>query len=354
MTYRVVQWSTGNVGSYALRAIINHPELELVGLIVSNPDKAGKDACEFAEVGGPTGVLATTDIDAALALSPQCVCYTAAAEHRMFEAAADQARVLGAGINLVSSSLIMLLYPETDIPGFAEGIQQACIEGNSTCFNNGIDPGFANDVMPLMFTALSEYWSSIRMQEIINYANYVQEDTIREVMGFGHPIDHECMLFAPGALSMAWGGTIRSVAAGLGVALDRIYEVHERLPLEADTANAMGVFKRGTTGAMRFEVRGVVGGRDAIVVEHVTRLVDDIAPEWPHGKGYRVTIEGDPRMEIAMDMEDKHGDHAIGGVIQTATRIVNAIPAVVEHAPGLVSALDLPMITGKGLYKPAD
>jgi 4-hydroxy-tetrahydrodipicolinate reductase len=59
-------------------------------------------------------------------------------------------------------------------------------------------------------------------------------------------------------------------------------------------------------------------------------------------------------MEISMDMEDKNGDHAVAGVIQTATAIVNAIPAVVQHSAGMVSAFDLPKITGKGLYRPAD
>lgn len=351
MPYRVVQWGTGNVGSYALRAIHNHPGLELVGLIVSNPDKAGQDASAFAEI-PETGVRASTDVDGVLALQPDCVCYTAASEHRLFEAAQDQARILARGINLVSSSLFMLQYPKSDIPGFVENLEEACRAGASTAFNNGIDPGFANDVMPLVFTALSEYWTGIRVQEIVNYSTYVQEDTIREVMGFGHPLDHECMLFAKGALSMGWGGTIRSIAAGLGVELDRIYEVTERLPLEADTENAMGLFRKGTTGAVRFEVRGVVGEREPIVLEHVTRLVDEIAPHWPQGKGYRAIIEGEPRMEISMDMADRHGDHAVGGVIQTATRIVNAIPAVVEHPPGLVSALDLPMITARGLYRP--
>ena len=43
---------------------------------------------------------------------------------------------------------------------------------------------------------------------------------------------------------------------------------------------------------------------------------------------------------------------AVGGVILTATRLVNAIPTVVEHAPGMMSALDLPLITGKGLHRP--
>ena len=103
---------------------------------------------------------------------------------------------------------------------------------------------------------------------------------------------------------------------------------------------------------MRFEVRGVIDGRDAIVLEHVTRLTNDIAPNWPQGKGYRVIIEGEPRMEISMDMEDRNGDHAVAGVIQTATAIVNAVPAVVAHPPGMVAAMDLPKITGKGLYRP--
>jgi 4-hydroxy-tetrahydrodipicolinate reductase len=160
------------------------------------------------------------------------------------------------------------------------------------------------------------------------------------------------MLFNEGMLSLGWGGAIYSMAAGLGLTLDRVYEVTERLPLEADTTNAMGLFKKGTTGAMRFEVRGVVGDHEPLVVEHVTRLVDDIAPDWPQGKGYRMVIEGEPKMVVTMEMEDKHGDHAVAGVIQTATAIVNAIPAVVGHSPGMVSALDLPKITGKGLYQP--
>lgn len=353
MTYRVVTWGTGNVGKFAVRAVVNHPELELVGHIVSSPDKAGKDVAELAGLDAPTGVVASDDADSVLALAPDCVCYTAHAETRMMEAAADQAKCLQQGINVVSSSLIMLQYPDSPAVAFmADPLKEACGEGDATCFNNGIDPGFSNDTLPLTFTGLSEYWSSIRMQEIINYATYDQEHTVREVMGFGYPTDHKCMLFEPGMLSLAWGGSVRSVAAGLGVELERVYEVHERLPLERDTENAMGRFEKGTTGAIRFEVRGAIDGRDAIVLEHVTRLTDDIAPDWPQGKGYRTIIEGEPRMVISMDMEDRHGDHAVAGVIQTATAIVNAIPAVVEHPPGLVAALDLPKITGRGLYRP--
>lgn len=353
MALKVVTWGTGNVGKYAIRAVLNHPELELIGHIVSSDAKAGLDAATLAELDSPCGVKASADIDAVLDLNPDCVVYTAHSETRMMEAAKDQARCLRRGINVVASSLFMLQYPDNpDVAFIAAPIKEACEIGEATCFNNGIDPGFANDTMPLVFSGLSEHWSSIRMQEIINYSTYEQEDTIREVMGFGYPLDHDCVLFAPGMLSLGWGGSVRSVAAALGLDVERVYEVHERLPLEHDTENAMGLFKKGTTGAMRFEVRAVVDGRDAIVLEHITRITDDIAPHWPQGKGYKVIIEGEPKMTISMDMEDKNGDHAVAGVIQTATAIVNAIPAVVEQEPGMVAAYDLPKINGKGLYRP--
>lgn len=353
MSYKVVTWGSGNVGKFAIRAVLNHPELELVGHIVSTPERVGKDVADIAGLDEKSGVAASDDIDAVLGENPDCVVYCAHSETRMNEAAEDQARCLAQGINVVASSLFMLQDPDNpDVQFLAEPIKAACKKGKTTCWNNGIDPGFSNDTMPLVFTGLSEYWTSVRMQEIINYATYEQEHTIREVMGFGYPVDHQVMFYEPGVLSMAWGGSVRSVGKALGVEIERVYEVHERLPLEADTKNAMGVFKKGSMGALRFEVRGVVDGRDVIVLEHVTRLTDDIAPHWPKGKGYKTIIEGEPRMEISMDMEDKNGDHAVAGVIQTATALVNAIPAVVAHKPGLVSAWELPKVCGRGLYRP--
>ena len=102
--------------------------------------------------------------------------------------------------------------------------------------------------------------------------------------------------------------------------------------------------------AIRFEVRGIVGGEPRLVVEHVTRMHDELAPEWPQSDGgYEVIIEGVPRMVCRLEMQDEHGDHAVGGVILTATRLVNAIPDLVAAAPGAKTANDLPLVTGRGL-----
>jgi 4-hydroxy-tetrahydrodipicolinate reductase len=45
------------------------------------------------------------------------------------------------------------------------------------------------------------------------------------------------------------------------------------------------------------------------------------------------------------------GDHNTAGLVGTAARLVNTIPAVCAAPPGLLSVLDLPLITGKGLMR---
>jgi 4-hydroxy-tetrahydrodipicolinate reductase len=347
----VIQWSTGNVGSLALRAIIRHPELELAGLWVHSEKKAGRDAGELCGL-APVGVIASLDADALLDLDADCVCYTATADLRPMDAVDDMCRILRSGKNVVSSSVVGLVHPRTLNPEISKRLEDACQQGNSSFFTSGIDPGFANDLLPLTLSGLCERWDSIRIQEVINYATYDQPEVVFGTMGFGKPLDSTPLLLMPGVLSAAWGGTIRLLAEGLGVELDEIRELHERRPAEESFDTPIGRVEAGSMGALRFEVQGIVGGRPALFVEHVTRLHDDLAPDWPRGDGgYRVIIEGLPSITCVLEMADEKGDHAVGGVILTATRIVNAIPSVCSADPGLLSALDLPLITGRGLLR---
>lgn len=349
MPHRVIQWSTGNVGSYALRAILGHPELELVGLWVHGEKKAGLDAGELCGL-PPTGVIATRDADALLEMDADCVVYTATADLRLREALDDIVRILRAGKNVVSSSAVGLVHPAHLGPDIQRELEDACREGGVSFWTSGIDPGFANDVLPLTLTGLSERWTQVRIREIVNYATYDQPEVVLGTMGFGKPMDDLPILLIPGALTVAWGGTIRLLAEGLGVELDEIVQHYECLPAPRDLSTPMGTIAEGTRAALRFEVAGMVDGEPRLVVEHVTRMHDDLAPDWPRSEGgYEVIIEGVPRMVCRLDMEDEHGDHAVGGVVLTATRIVNAIPDVVAAEPRPLSALDLPLITGRGL-----
>lgn len=353
MTYRVIQWSTGNVGRHALRLVANHPDLELVGLWVHSDDKAGRDAGDLAGF-GPTGVIASNDADALLALDADCVCYTATADLRPTEAIADMARMLRSGKNVVSSSVVPLIFPPHVAPEMRKPLEDACVEGGVSCFTSGIDPGWANDLLPLVLTGNCEYIDSLRVMEIVNYATYAQPEVLFETMGFGKPLDSKPLLLLPGVLSFAWGGVVKVLAAGLGVEIEELREVHERRPAEERIDLGFGVVEAGTTAAMRFEVQGIVDGEPKIILEHVTRLADELGPDWPQPvghSGYRVIVTGNPSYTCDVQMMGNDGDHNTAGLVGTAARLVNAIPAVCAAPPGMLSVLDLPLITGVGLMR---
>jgi 4-hydroxy-tetrahydrodipicolinate reductase len=351
MKYRVIQWSTGNVGRHALRCIDRHPDLELVGLWVHSPEKAGMDAGELAGL-APNGVLATNDVDALLALDADCVCYTATADLRPGEAIRDLERILASGKNVVSSSVVSMIYPPHVPPGTREPLEAACKAGNSSCFTSGIDPGWANDLLPFVLTGACEYIDELRVMEVVNYATYAQPTVLFDIMGFGQALDSKPLLLLPGVLSLAWGGVVKVLAAGLGVELDELREVHERQAADRDIDLGFGMVEKGTTAAMRFEVQGIIDGKVRIVLEHVTRLADDLCPEWPQPvghSGYRVVVTGNPTYTCDVQMMGDDGDHNTGGLVGTAARLTNAIPAVCAAEPGLLSVLDLPLIPGAAL-----
>lgn len=355
MSYRVVQWSTGNVGRRALAGIDARPDLELIGVWVSNPDKVGVDAGELAGLGRRLGVAASDDADALLALRPDCIVHTAMADNRLFEAIDDLCRMLRAGVNVVSSGPVFLQFPDGVVPPeMSDPVRRAADEGGVSLWVNGIDPGFANDWLPLTLTGISQRIDEVRCLEILNYATYDQPMVLFDIMGFGRPPDDTPLLLQPDVLTTAWGSVVRQIAAGLGVELDTIEEAHERLPAPEAFDIASGRIDKGTTAALHFEVRGMLGGRPVVVLEHVTRLRDDLAPDWPQPAGqgcYRVVVRGEPNYALDLRLWGGDGDHNTAGLEATAMRLVNAVPAVVQARPGLLTALDLPLVVGRGLVQ---
>lgn len=353
MRYRVVQWSTGNVGKLALRGILEHPDLELVGLWVHSEQKAGRDAGELCGL-APVGITATNDVDAILALDADCVSHNATGDLRPHEAVDEICRLLESGKNVVSTSIVNLLYPPSADASMVEHLDAACRRGGTSCFTSGIDPGFANDLMPLVLSGFASRLDSIRVMEILNYSTYAQPEVLFETMGFGKPLDAQPLMLLPGALTYAWGGVVAMIADGLGVELDEIRETHQRWPAPEKLDTGLGVIEEGTMAGLRFEVQGIVGGQPKIVVEHVTRMHDSVAPEWPQASGhgsYRIIVTGNPSMRCELELLGEDGDHNTGGLTATAMRLLNAIPAVCAAPPGLLSTLDLPVVPGKSLMR---
>ncbi len=349
MATRIIVWGTGNVGQLGLHTVIARPDFELAGVVVSSPAKVGVDAGELIGL-DPVGIACTDDVEPLLEQADVCA-YFASADIRPAEAAADMARCLEAGLDVVSTSIVPLLYPPAADQGMVDMLDRACKAGNTSMFTNGVDPGWANDLLPLMLAGTCERIDSIRMMEVVNYATYNAASVLFDTMGFGKPMDETPMLLLPGILTHAWGPVVRVVAAGLGIELDDLEEWHERVPATRDIEVDAGTVAEGTAGALRFEVRGMVDGKARVILEHVTRLADEQMPEWPQPTGsgcYRVIIEGNPSMTVDVAAHGEDGDHNTGNLVSTVGRVLNAIPAVQEAGPGLLSVLDLPLQTGTG------
>ncbi len=341
---RVAVWGTGGVGAIAVQVVADRHDLELVAVRVHDPAKAGRDAGEL--VGRPPlGVRASDATSDLLAARPDCVCYAAIGAGRDDEVVAEIAGLLEAGIDVVTVSLPGLVHPPAFEPRVRDRLAAAATTGSSTLYASGIEPGFAADQLPLTLLTMSHDVRSVRTQEIFRYDTYPNTFTMVEVFGFGRPVDQQCLMELPGVQSMTWGPPVRMVADALGWTIERIEERYEKAVTGRDLDPASGPIAAGTVGGVRFETVGIVEGRDAIVIEHVNRMADDIAPHWPTADRdgtYRVQIDGLPSMDCTLTLGDAEtASH--DGMVATTMRIVNAIPAVHRSAPGLVSSLDLPL-----------
>ncbi|WP_082957953.1 dihydrodipicolinate reductase [Mycobacterium alsense] len=367
---KVGVWGPGSMGVIALRGVIDHPELELVEVVVHSDAKAGRDAGELCGI-APVGVTATQDPAALLAGDADAVVYAAGANLRPLEAVEDMASILRAGKNVVSCSVVPLVFP--DAPGldrgaFTDPLRRGALDGGASFFTTGIDSGFANDVLPLVLSGVARAIESVRVTEMFNYATYPDRAAVYEILGFGKPPEYAAFAAQPGMFAFGWGPVLHQLAAGLGVEIDRIEEGNERIPAAESFDTPTGHIAAGTIAAMRSTLTGYVGEKPTFVLDHVTRMHDDVAPDWPQprisiapkdlgfggasGRGlYRVEIEGSPSIRCEFEMAEDR-DHDLGARIAGASRMVNAIPAVCAAPPGLLSALDLPLVTGAGLVRP--
>jgi hypothetical protein len=346
MTYRVVQWATGGVGRAAIEAIVDHPELELVGCWVHSPDKEGRDAGEIAGC-GVTGVAATRDADALLALGADCVLYSP-----VIADTAELGRILRSGADVVTP-LGWFYPPDTEE---VRGLRQACLDGGATLHGTGIHPGGITERFPLVISALSHAITHVRAEEFSDIRTYGAPDVVRDIMQFD--ATPEAAMASPMArfLGIGFVQSVRMVGDVLGFPLDPQPEVrHEVAVATAPIESPIGTIEPGRVAAQRFVWQGTVAG-EPVVTAAVNWLMGDrhLDPPWtfgPRGERFEIEVRGDPSVEVTF-----HGLHPASieaglarntGIVATAVHCVSAIPAVCEAAPGIRTYLDLPLVAGR-------
>lgn len=345
---RVVQFSTGNVGQHSLRALIGRPDIELVGVHAASAEKVGRDAAELCGLADPTGVIATDDIDALIALKPDCVVYTALGETRPMEALEQMSRFLSAGINVVGTSMVWLVTPRQADDWLRGPLEEACAKGNSSLYVNGIDPGYSGDTAVLAALSLATRAESVTVREVFDYGNYDDYEYTGTAMGFGSkPGDDPAMAFLPGVITTMFGGLVRSIAAHLCVDLDDVTERFEPWYTDQRIECKMMTVEPGGMAGVRFAAEGLRGGAPVITVEHTTRLTPAAAPDWEyppdgHSGVHKVIIEGEPRVEINTLLSHPVLDVTEAGCVSTAARVVNVIDWVCRAPAGLISMEEIP------------
>jgi len=341
LAYRIVHWGTGATGRHALGAVIDRADMELVGLYVWNADKAGRDAGEL--IGRePVGVAASHDLDALIALRPDAVTYFGNGVRDNVQTTAEIARFLEAGINVVTSSLASAIHPHSTGDANLATLRAACEKGGATLLASGVDPGFATGMFSVAAYSAAHRIDRVRLQEFANYGNYPDEATGRHIWGFGLPLDAETLVSSGVMLRSTWSGTVEANAHALGWTIEDWKTTCVTAPARQDYDTAIGKIAKGTTSAVWFQLIGVVGGAEKMVLEHINWIdAGDIPEGWPvppqyrgdlAETSYRICVEGQPAYDIELAMAD--GD--MDGLGITAMHCVNAIPMVIAAEPGVI------------------
>lgn len=344
-TYRVVQWTTGNVGKSSLQSIVANPQFELVGCYAWSPDKAGRDAGELAGI-EPTGVVATNDIDALLALKPDCVVY-----NPMWIDVDELVRILSAGVNVVTTASFITGH---NLGDGRDRLDQACRQGGSSMFGSGVSPGFA-ELLAIVSAMVCNRVDKVTVNEAADTTFYDSPDTERPV-GFGQPIDHAELAQMAEKGTAIFGEAVRLVADALGIELDEIRCVPEFAQTTADLEMASWTIAAGCVAGVYISWQGIVAGRSVIDLNVRWRKGQTLDPDWKIDQdGWVIQIDGQPTVTTRVGFlpppyfeATTLAEFMALGHIMTAMPAINAIPAVVAAAPGIVTYADLPLTLPRG------
>lgn len=337
--YRVAQWGTGNVGLYALRAIIEHPRFDLVGCRVYSDAKAGQDAGTLCGL-PPTGVIATQDVEAIIAARPDCVVYMAdKAEIEVI------CRLLAEGIN-VATARMEFNHRDTIVPETRRLIEQACVRGGTSLYGSGSTPGWFTEVMPLVLSAMERRWDCLTLTDYADMASRNSPDMLFKVLPFGS----DPASVDPGAQGTATSSppTISLVARALGLPLDEVRTSREFAVARETFAIPAGTVAQGTIAAMRMSIEGIRQGRTVIRRNSIWYLTRDIEPAWDlRDTGLHYRVEGDLPLDVMFTIPVSAEDYPKVSPGLTANPVVNAVPYVVEAAPGILQTDELPLVVGR-------
>lgn len=345
MAIRVVQWTTGNVGKRSVRAVAGHPGLELVGCYAWSPDKVGRDVGELCGI-DPLGVAATDDVDALLALRPDCVLY-----NPMWQDVDELVRILESGANVVSTAAFIT---GRNLGEGRDRIVRACERGGSTMFGTGINPGLA-ELITIVTANLCDRVDKVTISEAADTTLYDSPETERPA-GFGRPMGDPDLPAMTAHGTAVFAEAVALVGDALGVEFDEIACEAEYARTTADLDLGSWSIPAGCVAGIAASWQGRVGGRTLVDLRVRWKKGTTLDPDWPIEDGYLIEVEGRPTVRTRIELLPppdfeftSFSDFMVLGMIMTAMPAVNAIGRVVAAPPGIVTYNDLPVPLPRGV-----
>ncbi|HXK21388.1 MAG TPA: dihydrodipicolinate reductase [Myxococcota bacterium] len=353
---RVIQWGTGNTGQRALREVIRHPSLELVGVRVYDRAKHGVDAGELCGERA-TGVRATTDRDAVLKLDADCCVYMPRATGRGVtragltedELVEDVAALLGAGTNIVTTCSDLFARGARLSEKNRNRVLEACRKGGSSVWASGSDPGFVTETLPMALLSIQRRVDLIEIEEFGDLSRRPSAHMVMDQMRFGKPLEEFDPDRRKNHLFYEYKPTLMVLADMAGFEIEEWIAEGGVAAAKQDLKIVAGEIKKGTAAAQRIIVRGRIGGVDRIRFIQYGFVAMDVEPDWGlQPVGWRIRIHGDAPFDLRMPFPVTLDELASYVPAFNANGPVNAIPYVCAAPPGILTTEDLPHILPRG------
>jgi 2,4-diaminopentanoate dehydrogenase len=354
--YRVAQWATGNTGLRALREVIRHPSMDLVGVLVYDAAKDGVDAGDLCGEAA-TGIAATTDRQAIFDLGADCVIYMPRATGTgPSRAGLSQAELLDDIVPLLESGT-NIVTTCTDL--FARGVRlgeegrarvlAACEKGRSSVWPSGSDPGFITETLPFALLSVQRRVDRIEIEEFGDLSRRPSRHMVMDQMRFGKPLGEFDPERRKTHLFGEYQPPLTVLADAAGFTVDEWTAAGGAAAARQDTAIVSGEIKAGTAAAQRVVITGRSGGADVIRFTQYAYVTMDTDPDWElRPTGWRMRIHGDAPFDIDMAFPVALDELASFVPAYNANGPVNAIPYVCAAAPGILTTEDLPSILPRG------
>ena len=261
----------------------------------------------------------------------------------------EVAALLRSGKNVVTP--VGWLYPSERS---AAPMREAALEGNATLHGTGMAPGGISEKFPLLFSAFSTGVTFVRAEEFSDLRTYEAPDVLRHVMGFGEVPEKALTGPMQKMLDSGFIQAVKMCVDKMGFNADpKVRATQEIAVATAPIDSPLGVIEPGQVAGRKFHWEALVDGEPVVRVT-VNWLMgeENLDPAWtfgPAGQRYEMEVRGNPDITIVVKgfHSEIGGEGPEYGIVGTAAHCVNSVPAVCAAEPGILTYLDLPLISGK-------